>query len=215
MLRWTSGSETCGVLLRHPRSTSAAIVWFRRFIISKTDADSAERIDVVGGARDTDIAAAIELEIFGQQVSKAEIDSADPFRVVFRANAAEKFAIATEFTDDLAGERYRVHELLVIISAGLIPQKTEAGFHSHSDLGRQLYAERKDRAAFNGSVTETARACRKFHVRKKRERGVAAIVSPEIDFQTRNEIADTRQGRHRSRRTIVDCFAQITFKDQA
>ena len=59
MLRWTSGSETCGVLLRHPRSTSAAIVWFRWSIISKTDADSAERIDLVGGVRDADIASAM------------------------------------------------------------------------------------------------------------------------------------------------------------
>src|SRR5437899_988855 len=110
MMRWTSGSETCGVLLRHPRSTSAAIVWFPWSIILKTDGDSVERIDVFGGVCDADIAAAIELEIFGQQISKAEIDSADPFRVVFRANTAEKFAITTEFTDDLAGERYRVHE---------------------------------------------------------------------------------------------------------
>src|SRR6266480_2242437 len=95
---------------------------------------------------------------------------------MFRANAAEKFAISAEFTDDLAGERYRVHELFMIISAGLIPQKTDACFHSHVDLGGQLYAERKDRTAFNGSVAETARACGKLHERKNRERALAAIV---------------------------------------
>src|SRR5436305_1762294 len=129
--------------------------------------------------RNARVAAAIELDVFGNCIGQAEIHGTDPIRPAFRADAAEKFKIALEFSDKRASECHRVHKLLVVRAAHFVPQEADAGLHSHVEFGRQLGRERKKRAAFDGIVSELIAVYGKFHEWKKSKRCWAAVVAPD------------------------------------
>src|SRR4029453_15657124 len=114
-----------------------------------------------------------------------------PARVALGVYDAEKFAIATELTGNLARERNRVYKLLVVIRTGFVSQNNDSCLHPQLKLRGQRHAEWKDRSAFNGTVIQTAGAGGKFKKGEKCKPIPPAIVSPQVDFQAGDEITDT------------------------
>src|SRR5207253_10979406 len=97
---------------------------------SKPDSDTAEYVHVGGGARNAQVATAIELHVFANCIGQAKIHRSDPNRAAFHAQAAEKFKIALKFPDQRVSECHRLDKFDVVGPAHFVPEEAQAGIHS-------------------------------------------------------------------------------------
>lgn len=107
---------------------------------SETHRQPNERIEVLGGFGDAEVAPTVELNVLGQRISESSIQRDDQFTF---GELAEKFPVTSEITDDVMTERDRVDK---VRSVAIIFAVNDVEFrhHSHVPAIRQFHGQRKN-----------------------------------------------------------------------
>src|ERR1017187_10462970 len=129
---------------------------------SEPHGDSAEHIHVIGRARDTDVAAAIELHVLSHEVLKADVHRANPSRPALRAEIAEEFAIAIKLADDGVVKRDHLGKFRVVARAGVVSKTPGRRFVPHVTPGRQFDCEWQDHSTLHRIIAEMIGVCREL-----------------------------------------------------
>jgi hypothetical protein len=103
----------------------------------------------------------------------------------------EELDVAAEIPGDVVSEGDAVDPVEAVAVVARVADDIELRHQTHAPAAGERNGQRRNQAAFDGVIAEMVLVRRPFDVGHQRERGVAAVVAPEVDLQARGDVTKT------------------------